>query len=134
MPDPTRSHQPSRADGGRSLQPRVVLETTRSTSPRLLTQLREALRVRHLSRRTEQAYVWWVRRFVRFHGLQHPATLGAAEVRAFLTHLAVEGRVSARSNESLQPTAGRVEIAAPAQIPTKSFGFAPARAAAELKR
>ncbi len=62
---------------------------------RLLTRLRRAIRARHYSRRTEQAYVRWVRQFVRFHGLRHPRELGAAEVEAFLSDLAVRGRVSA---------------------------------------
>jgi len=62
--------------------------------PRLLARLREALRVRHYSLRTERAYVDWVRRFVVFHGKRHPEQLGAVEVQAFLTHLAVERTVS----------------------------------------
>jgi integron integrase len=62
--------------------------------PRLLPQLREALRVRHYSLRTEQVYVQWVRRFVHFHGLRHPRELGAAEVEAFLTHLAAARNVA----------------------------------------
>lgn len=62
---------------------------------RLLTQLREAIRVRHYSLRTEQVYVGWVRRFVHFHGLRHPRELGAPQVEAFLTHLANERNVSA---------------------------------------
>jgi integron integrase len=60
----------------------------------LLPTLREAIRVRHYSLRTEQAYVGWVRRYVHFHGLRHPRELGAAEVEAFLTHLAGERNVS----------------------------------------
>jgi len=63
--------------------------------PRLLDQIRAAIRTRHYSRRTERAYVAWVRSFVRFHGLRHPEELGGPEVTAFLSHLAVEGRVSA---------------------------------------
>jgi integron integrase len=62
--------------------------------PRLLDQLRESLRVRHYSLRTEDSYVDWVRRFILFHGKRHPKGLGAPEVQAFLTHLAVERRVS----------------------------------------
>src|SRR2546426_5022972 len=53
------------------------------------------LRTKHYSPRTEESYVGWVRRFVRFHGLRHPAELGGAEVERFLSALAVEGRVSA---------------------------------------
>ena len=61
----------------------------------LLDQLRTALRARHYSRRTEEAYCLWVRRFVRFHGLRHPAEMGEPEINAFLTHLAVAEHVSA---------------------------------------
>jgi site-specific recombinase XerD len=62
---------------------------------RLLDQMRERIRVRHYSIRTEQCYVEWVRRYVLFHGKRHPRELGPREVEAFLTHLAVVGRVSA---------------------------------------
>ena len=62
--------------------------------PRLLDRLRDAIRVRHYSIRTEQAYVDWARRFILFHGKRHPQDLGAAEVRRFLTHLAVERDVA----------------------------------------
>jgi integron integrase len=61
---------------------------------RLLERVRAKIRTRHYSGRTEQAYVDWVRRFVKFHGRRHPSTMGEAEVAAFLTHLAVERRVS----------------------------------------
>jgi len=61
---------------------------------RLLDQLREQVRYLHYSIRTEEAYVHWVRAFVRFHGLRHPKEMGADEVRAFLSWLAVERRVS----------------------------------------
>jgi len=63
-------------------------------APRLLDQLRGCLRVRNYSLRTEDAYVDWVRRFILFHGKRHPRELGAGEVRAFLTHLAVDRRVA----------------------------------------
>ena len=73
-----------------------------SVSPSLLGELRRALRTRHYSPRTEEAYVQWVRRFVRFAGLRHPRELGAVEVTGFLTHLAVERRVSASTqNQAL---------------------------------
>ena len=62
--------------------------------PRLLEQLRESLRVRHYSLRTEEAYLDWVRRFILFHGKRHPREMGAPEVAAFLSHLAVERHVS----------------------------------------
>jgi site-specific recombinase XerD len=56
--------------------------------------VRHAIRVRNYSIRTEEAYVAWVRRFVLFHDRRHPSELGAAEVSAFLTHLAVERNVA----------------------------------------
>lgn len=61
----------------------------------LLTQVRARIRLKHYSIRTEQAYADWIRRFVLFHGKRHPSALGAAEVEAFLTHLAVDGNVAA---------------------------------------
>ena len=63
--------------------------------PKLLDRIREAARVRHLSLRTEKAYVQWAKRYILFHGKKHPQEMGEAEINAFLTHLAVEGRVSA---------------------------------------
>ncbi len=68
----------------------------------LIAAMRRALRLRHYSSRTEQAYVHWVRRFIRFHDGQHPRELGAAEVSAFLTDLAVRRRVAASTqNQAL---------------------------------
>ena len=61
---------------------------------KLLTQLRRALRVRGYSRRTEQAYLSWVRRFILFHSKRHPAGMGGEEVAQFLTYLAEKRRVS----------------------------------------
>ena len=63
--------------------------------PRLLEQLRATIRVRHYSIRTEDVYADWARRFILFHGKRHPRDLGAAEVGAFLTHLAVARQVAA---------------------------------------
>ena len=68
----------------------------------VLTRMRRALRLRHYSPRTEDAYVAWVLRYVRFHGTRNPAELGAADVAQFLSHLAVERRVSAATqNQAL---------------------------------
>jgi integron integrase len=63
--------------------------------PRLLDQVREACRIRHYSLRTENAYVHWIRRFILFHGKRHPREMAAGEINRFLTHLAVDGYVSA---------------------------------------
>jgi len=54
--------------------------------PKLLDQLRERIRVKHYSIRTETQYVQWLRRFILFHGKRHPRELGVAEVEAFLSH------------------------------------------------
>ncbi|PSR18908.1 integron integrase [filamentous cyanobacterium CCP3] len=62
---------------------------------KLLDQVRDAIRLKHYSYRTEQSYVGWIRRYILFHNKQHPKDMGGAEVEAFLTHLAVEGHVSA---------------------------------------
>ena len=70
--------------------------------PRLLDRLRQALRVRHYSPRTEECYVDWTARYIRFHGLKHPQEMGGAEVSVFLTHLAVSGHVAASTqNQAL---------------------------------
>jgi len=63
-------------------------------STRLLDQVRECIRYKHYSLRTEQTYVQWIRFFVRWHGLRHPRDMGAAELRAFLGMLANERKVS----------------------------------------
>ena len=64
-------------------------------SPKLLDRVRERIRYKHYSLRTEESYVQWIRRFVIFHGKRHPSEMGAPEVEAFLTSLAVEGNVAA---------------------------------------
>ena len=62
---------------------------------KLEEQLRGAMRLRQMSLRTEEVYVGWYRRYVKWAGLRHPATMGAREIEAFLTELAMEGRVVA---------------------------------------
>jgi integron integrase len=66
-----------------------------SYKPRLLDQLRDAIRVRHYSYRTEQQYVAWVRRFIVFHGRRHPRELNGGDVEAYLSHLATVRHVAA---------------------------------------
>jgi integron integrase len=66
-----------------------------SAAPSLLEQVVGKIRFKHYSIRTEQAYLDWIKRFIRHSGKRHPRDLGAAEVEAFLTHLAVAGRVAA---------------------------------------
>jgi len=63
--------------------------------PRLLDQLRDRIRLKHYSIRTEEVYVDWVKRFIWFHDKRHPQQMGKLELEAFLTHLAVKGKVAA---------------------------------------
>jgi hypothetical protein len=63
--------------------------------PRLLDRVREELRVRHYSPRTEEAYIAWIRRFILFHGKRHLSTMAGGEVNRFLAHLATESNVAA---------------------------------------
>ncbi|MBI5911158.1 MAG: phage integrase N-terminal SAM-like domain-containing protein [Betaproteobacteria bacterium] len=77
-------------------------ETLRGEKPRLLRQVHEAIRRLHYSRRTEEAYVHWIKRFVVWSGRRHPAALGEREVSAFLCHLASELDVAAATrNQAL---------------------------------
>ncbi len=70
--------------------------------PKLLDRVREAMRLRHYSRRTEEAYVTWIRRFIVFHGKKHPSQMGGDEIGRYLTYLAVERKVSASTqNQAL---------------------------------
>jgi integron integrase len=70
--------------------------------PRLLDRVRQSVRTLHYSPRTEEAYVYWIRRFIFHHGVRHPQEMGSDEVRAFLNHLAVNEHVSASTqNQAL---------------------------------
>lgn len=71
-------------------------------SPRLLPRVHAVLRARHYSRRTEEAYVGWIKRYIFFHGKRHPSSMGGEEVNAFLSSLAVNDHVSAATqNQAL---------------------------------
>jgi len=77
-------------------------DTPAPPKPKLLDQLRESLRSRYYSRRTEQTYCQWVKRYIFFHNVRHPAEMAEPEINAFLTHLAVKEHVSALSqNQAL---------------------------------
>ena len=68
---------------------------TAAPAPRLLDQVRDRIRVKHYSIRTEKAYLGWIKRYILFHGKRYPVEMGRAEVEAFLTHLAVQQDVGA---------------------------------------
>jgi integron integrase len=79
-----------------------MVEHPNPAQPRLLDRVRDALRLRHYSYRTEQTYIQWIRRYIWFHDRRHPAEMGAAEVTAFLSHLASDREVSASTqNQAL---------------------------------
>jgi integron integrase len=75
--------------------PRNAIPAPAPRQPKLLDRLRDALRSRHYSRSTEQAYCHWIKRFIFFHHVRHPATMAESEINAFLSHLAIEEKVSA---------------------------------------
>ena len=75
---------------------------------KLLDQMRVVLRLKHLSPRTEHAYINWAKRFIVFHGKRHPKDMGAEEIRAFLTHLALH-----RPRGGFNPECGFERVALP---------------------
>ncbi|MBW2607300.1 MAG: integron integrase [Deltaproteobacteria bacterium] len=90
--------QPARADSFTAIKQTHVKEQ----QPKLLDRLRETLRSRHYSRRKEQTYCQWVKRFIYFHNVRHPEEMAEPEINAFLTHLAVKEKVSASTqNQAL---------------------------------
>jgi integron integrase len=85
--------------------------------PKLLDSVRQAIRLRHYSRRTEQAYVGWIRRFIVFHGKRHPGELGAREVTAFLSSLATRGVSASTQNQALSAILFLYEVVVGERLP-----------------
>jgi integron integrase len=90
------------ASGRRMFDPATPRQTSNvvgfpdsASPPKLLDRVRLVIRSRHYSRRTEQAYVHWIRHFIVFHGKRHPSTMGAPDITTYLSWLATERRVSA---------------------------------------
>src|SRR5947208_10174451 len=80
----------------------MVSVTSSPTKPKLLDQVRQAIRTRHYSYMTEKAYVGWIKRFIFFHNKRHPVEMGEAEIAHFLSSLASESHVSASTqNQAL---------------------------------
>lgn len=94
-----------------SLEPEAIPDSPRAQEssrtapvrqPKLIDQLRDEMRRRHYSRRTESTYWAWIRKFIFFHGLRHPKEMGEQEINRFLSSLAIEGKVSASTqNQAL---------------------------------
>jgi plasmid stabilization system protein ParE len=74
---------------------RIVASTASADNPKLLDRVRDVIRRKHYSIRTEQAYTDWIKRFILFHGKRHPAEMAETEITEFLTHLARDGNVAA---------------------------------------
>lgn len=101
-----------------------------SKSP-FLESVRGLIRVKHLSYRTEETYIGWIRRYILFHDKRHPKDMGAAEVQVFLTHLAVDGNVAASTQNQafsallflyqqvLQKPLGKIEDVVRAKLPKR---------------
>jgi integron integrase len=79
----------------KSLNNKINLNLSKPGKPRLLDKVREAIRTKHYSIRTEQSYVQWIRRYILFHNKRHPKDMGQKEINAFLKHLAVNRNVTA---------------------------------------
>lgn len=73
----------------------MITPSPEPRKPKLLDQVREAIRLKHYSLRTEKTYLDWIKRFILFHGKRHPQSMGAEEVRQFLSDLAVKRNVAA---------------------------------------
>jgi len=103
MANPTErlpSHDSSRTGAGTGAIP--ALSVPAAQKPKLLEQVRHAIRIRHLSPQTEQAYVGWIKRFIFFHNKRHPIEMAEVEIGQFLSSLATHSRVSASTqNQAL---------------------------------
>src|SRR3990170_7721414 len=82
-------------DRGSPAQVPAINTATTSQKPKLLDQVRRAIRARHYSPRTEETYVHWIKRFIFFHNKRHPAEMAEKEIAQFLSSLAIESHVSA---------------------------------------
>ena len=95
-------HKPAVSAGDRGRPATNEHSSASAPKPKLLDQVRHAIRARHYSRRTEDVYVLWIKRFIFFHGVRHPAEMGESEINAFLTDLAINKKVSASTqNQAL---------------------------------
>ena len=73
--------------------------TPQAKAPRLLDEVRDRIRSMHYSMRTEQAYLYWIKGYIRFHGLRHPREMAQTELEAYLAWLANERQVSASTHK-----------------------------------
>ena len=113
---------------------------TEKQAPKLLDQVRDRIRVKHYSLRTEDAYLGWIKRFILFHNKRHPREMGACEIEAFLSYLATERDVSASTqNQALSAVLFLYKEVLEIQLPwldgvTPEDAKQAARIRADLKR
>ncbi len=122
--NPSSSYVVLSGDGLRS-SVAFVYETSPAgpPKPRLLDRVRVALRTRHYSRRTEEAYVAWIQRYILFHGKRHPAET-ASEITRFLSSLAVNGKVAASAqNQALSALLFLYREVLARDLPFRSWGI-----------
>jgi hypothetical protein len=86
----------------------VITPSPEPRKPKLLDRVREAIRLKHYSLRTEKTYLDWIRRFILFHGKRHPQTMGAKEVSQFLSDLAVNRNVAASTQNQTRKSFAHV--------------------------
>jgi hypothetical protein len=86
---------------------------------KLLEEVRDLIRTLHYSYRTEEAYLNWIRQYILFHGKRHPTEMGAAEVSAFLTHLALKRQVAASTQNQALAALLFLALCAGAEIPAR---------------
>ena len=98
--------------------PKTNMMNVAPNPPKLLDELRQKLRYRHMSYRTEQAYVGWVRRFILFHNKRHPKEMGKPEIECYLVIPPKRAASKSRINTSPAFSAGRVSLLKP------SYAFA----------
>ncbi len=77
----------------------TAFPVTAAKPPKLLDQVKRCIRDKHYSLRTEEAYVYWIRWYIRYHGVRHPMDMGAVEVAAFLSYLTNERNVSVSTHK-----------------------------------
>ena len=102
MPNYSKNKQPGPQQRRKGRLKKHSPQPTANTSPKLLDQARGILRAKRYSYKTEQSYIQWMRRFIKFHNTRHPKEMGETEINQFLTHLAVKENVAASTqNQAL---------------------------------
>ena len=85
---------------------------------KLLDQLRDAIRAKHYSYRTEQTYIDWCKRYILYHNKRHPAEMGVPEIQAYITYLATDRNVAASTHTAPAVGAGGIRPSAPSSFST----------------